>query len=458
MAGINNVKYPSAEFLVAIDPLNATPIDARIMFRSHADALVAAYSAVEVGTAGAKYYFGQTLTVVENGNVTLYVIEPVNPEDPSQHGRLKEVGSIPIGDDGSIVVGTNGKLSLKNFGKEYHKYVPADIIIEGDSYTYPDSMPSSNVVEGNFVKAGEQWYVYTEGAWTPAEREPVTQGYHEEEPTTGFDTGLIPQTSQDDEGNFIIEWYQPSTDTVQGQMSIITDLKKTVTSHTQTIATLTGGSEVPGSIEYKIATALNAYIDPEDPSKIDTLKELIDWAESHNLEVADYGTNIQNNTNAINKINTLLGTELPDGILATNVIDYITEVANSVKATVKSVTAGANGHIMVDSNDVKVYELPVSNTTTLGGVKPDGSTITVTVEGVASVRDGYVAEVANPLIQSAKSEVLESVNQKLSDEGYLTEEHIATSGNVSGSVEAASDGKVVSEKLLLESMNWKTQM
>lgn len=77
---------------VAFNPTSAFPLDARTYFESLEAARVAAAVAVEVGSTDNVYYFGQTLTVVEDGAASFYIIQP--------DGTLKAVGS----DDGPVKV------------------------------------------------------------------------------------------------------------------------------------------------------------------------------------------------------------------------------------------------------------------------------------------------------------------------------------------------------------------
>ena len=64
-------------------------------------------------------YVGQVLTLVDetNNTATAYIIEDVA-------GNLNEVGSSTLGDNASIEL-VDGKLSVKDFGRKYYKYVEA---------------------------------------------------------------------------------------------------------------------------------------------------------------------------------------------------------------------------------------------------------------------------------------------------------------------------------------------
>lgn len=95
----------------------AFPLDRSSVFSSYADAAkYAAGAGDDERGLGGTSYVGQTISVYNDGSVTLYIIEA----DRS----LKEVGSAPAGDNVSIEF-ANGKLQVKGFGKGYYKYVPA---------------------------------------------------------------------------------------------------------------------------------------------------------------------------------------------------------------------------------------------------------------------------------------------------------------------------------------------
>lgn len=95
----------------------AFPLDRSSVFSSLEDAEKYAKGTGEDQRGlGGTSYVGQTISVYNDGSVTLYIIEA----DRS----LKEVGSAPAGDNVSIEF-ANGKLQVKGFGKGYYKYVPA---------------------------------------------------------------------------------------------------------------------------------------------------------------------------------------------------------------------------------------------------------------------------------------------------------------------------------------------
>lgn len=509
-------------FAVGFEPKSAFPLDVRSMFGSYAEAYAAAQSAENAGSTNTNYYIGQQVTVYENGVVTHYYIEPDK--------TLKELGAHVVGDDKTIAVGDDGSISLKSFGVEYYKYTE-DTILEGE-YTYPDAMPESPA-EGSYVKIGDAYYQYKDSAWGVATTTPQTSGYYVL--TSGWKSGLEPKVVSNSAGNgYELAWYEPSRITVEGLSSGMSSLQKDVEAvdakvdsnktaqdnalaaeaeraanaeaalsnridtNTNSIATLNADANTEGSVDYKIAQVISTYLDGEGSEGLDTLKELVVWAESHATDVTKMNTNIGNNATAIKALEELVGT-LPEGAKATTVINYIAEAVKAeetramakekelsdaiagVKAVtdaydpsafataaqgakadtaVQKVVAGeTNGHISVDGNDVKAYELPAATLSIIGGVKPDGTTISVSSEGVASVSAVPQAKVTGlaDTLAGVKTEAINGAKE-YTDENAVLVSNVVTSANVAESAEAASSAKVVSEELLLKALEWKTTM
>ena len=520
-------------YSVALNPTAAVPVDARSLFDSYDKAVAAARTAEPAGSKNTVYYIGEILTVVENGVVSHYsiVADPNNSNIANQTSPLKAVGAQVLGDDKSIVIGDDGKVALKGFGTKYYKYVTADVIVEGE-YTYPDAMPTDAAV-GSYVKVADVWYLLGNEGWAVTENEPNTQTGHVL--TDGWKEGLTPQVIKNEAGTgYELAWFEPSTVTMEGlsqsmaavQTSVAAidtkvdqnnaDLNKKIEdetarataaeqglsaridTNTQDIATLKGGATVEGSVDYKIATVLDAYLTGDgDTSKIDTLKDVVNWAETHNTEVASYGTDIKANKDAIDELEALVG-ELPEDAQANTIADYILEVVAAEKAraeaaekglqdaideltgkaltdasqfatsaqgakadsAVQAVVAGEqNGHIAVDGNDVTVFTLNPAKTDVLGGIMPDGSTLTVNEAGVASVGNVPAANITglSTVVETAKNDAT-AASKEYADDTFVKTDSIATAGTVAENIEMASDGKVISEKLFLEAMNWKTTM
>lgn len=439
-------------YSVSLNPTAAFPLDARSMFGTKAAADAAAATAENAGSTNTVYYIGQILTVYENGVVSHYSIQ----EDKT----LKEVGSQVVGDNQAIVVNAKGQVTMKGFGTEYYKYISKDIIVEGE-YTYPDAMPTDAVV-GSYVKVADVWYVLNaadgeSASWAEADVEPRTEdGY---ELTQGWTTGLTPQVIVNDSSVYELAWFEPSKITVEGLSSSMATLQASVenmgsniTSNTEAINILNGDASVEGSVDNKIANVLDAYITGDgDTSKLDSLKDIVNWAENHNTEVANYGTDIDANKKAIEELNSKVLTDASKFATA--------EQGAKADTAVQSVTSGDNGHILVDGTDVKVYEPTPAKYGELGVVSPDGTSITTNDNGVMSVAaiDHTKVTGLDTQLTNTKNEAVKEANE-YADGKFIPAENISTSANVAGSIEAASDAKVVSEKMWMETMMWKTTM
>lgn len=516
-------------FAVSFSPSSAFPLDARSMFGSYEKAVVAAASAQPAGSSDSVYYYGQRLTVVENDIVSTYLIQT--------DGTLKAVGAAVLGDEKTITMGEDGTLSLKSFGVEYFAYVAADVVIEG-TYTSIDELPEANA--GEYALVGSTYYKYDGAAWSAMEAGFAPHAVSDYVLTTGWKAGLEPKVIASASGNgYEIAWYEPSTTTVEGLNSIVSSVKTgldaaneaiannkaaaeaataaeaqarkdaddalatRVSKNETSISILNGTAETEGSVKYEIVQVLGAYL-TDDPTKINMLSELVEWANTHAAEVLTINTNITANATAINAINALLGTALPETAAASNVIDYIAEVVAAertraeaaenalgeriaaveskttklgtaaeknvedfataeqgalAESAVQTVVSGDNGYVAVDNNPVKVYELPTAKINQLGGIIPDGTSITTDDTGKASVAAVDYTKVTglDTQLEANKNAAVEEANE-YTDENAVAKTDVVTSETVAESVEAASSGKVISEALFLEALTWKTEM
>ena len=510
-------------FAVSFKPQSAFPLDSRSMFGTYNEAYVAAQSAENAGSTNTIYYIGQILTVFENGIVSHYSIQADK--------TLKAIGASVIGDEKTITVGEDGVLSLKNFGVKYFKYVSKDIILEGE-YTYPDTMPDEAAI-GSFVKIGEKWYKLGEEGWAESAAAPVIEGYHEL--TEGWKSGLSPQVVMNDAGNgYEIAWYEPSTITMEGLNSIVSGLKndvsvlnnkvdtnnknnedaiaaeskrasdaeallrKDIDANKSSIDALNADVSVEGSIKYQIAQVINTYLaDDNDDSSMNTLMELVEWANTHAADVLGMNGNISANATAIKALGDLIGT-IPEGVQASTVISYIQELVNAEKTraegkekelsdainelnnkalkdasqfataeqgskadtAVQSVVAGeTNGHISVDGNDVTVYTLDPAKVNKLGGIMPDGASIVTNDNGVASVAavDSSKVTGLDTKLETTKTNAVTEAKEYV-DDNFVASENVVSSDTIAESTEGASKTKVVSEEAFIEAMSWKVGM
>lgn len=514
-------------YAVALKPDGAFPLDARVYFGSYNDAVVAAASAKPAGSTESVYFYGQQIYVVENDVVTTYLIQV--------DGSLKEVGSATLGDEKTITLGEDGVLSLKSFGKEYYAYVPADVVIEG-TYNSADELPTANA--GEYALVGEVYYKYDGENWTSMGTDFALNTEAKHVLIQGWKIGLEPKVVAAASGTgYELAWYEPSSTTVEGLTSIVSGvqtsvdnlntavtenkaeaaqavaaeedariaadeaLSERISANKASIDILNGDASTEGSVLQIVNTVLAALVGDGSKETIDSLTELVEWANSHNTEIVEMNNAITKNGNDITALQNLVG-ELPEGVTATTIVAYIAEAvaaekaraeaveadhATRIKATedaidalgtastknaeefataaqgakadtaVQSVVAGeTNGHIAVDGNDVSVYELPVADVSTLGGVKPDASSISADAEGkisVVAVDHTKVTGLATELKNAADS-ATEAANEYTDETAVAKANVVASVDDLADSTEAASGSKVISEAALLQALTW----
>ena len=157
-------------------------------------------------------YVGQILTLVNeaDNSAKAYIIA-------NAAGDLVEVGAATLGDNKTITLSPEGVLSLKNWGKEYYRWVDA------------------------VGEEGKEGYV---------------AAHHEKQlvdETHPWIAGLEPKSVAGTDGTFEIAWYQPSTTTVEGLSSAVNSLRTSVETIQQTI----GGVDTEGTILHDLAGKLD---------------------------------------------------------------------------------------------------------------------------------------------------------------------------------------------------------
>ena len=450
------------DFAVGFKPSGAFPLDVRSMFGSYNAALAAAQTAVEAGSSDSSYYYGQIVSVVENNVVTHYSIQTDK--------TLKEVGSQPLGDDKTIVVNGN-KIGLKSFGTEYYKYIHADTIISG-TFTTTDDLPSTDVADGSYAKVGDAWYKYTANAWTAATTEPKTNATYEK--VSGWKSGLEPKVASTEGGGYELAWYEPSTTTVEGLNSIVSSLQKNFdvvekrsAKNTEDITKLNGDSTTEGSIDYKIAQMYSKIMENPDEA-INSIQELVNLIKDHGEELG-LETRLTN-------LEKLTG-KLPEGATSTDIVNYIQEVVKAAapedytnvkdkaESAVQDVKAAAtNGQLIVNKGGkeetITAFELKAAKTNELGGVKVDGTSISVAADGTISVEAVDKAKVTglDDALSTTKSNAVEDAKTYTDQNAVKVSNVVAASADVAASAEAASSEKVLSEKAILSMLEWKTEM
>ena len=161
----------------------------------------------EYAQSGATAYVGQVLAYVNETDNTAkaYIIADAA-------GTLTEVGAATLGDDKTITL-EDGTLALKNWGKEYYRWVDA------------------------VGEVGQEGYV---------------AGHHEKQVVDAehpWIAGLEPKAVAGADGTFELAWYQPSTTTVEGLNSTVSTIRTAV----DEINTALGNAETENTIRGDIA-------------------------------------------------------------------------------------------------------------------------------------------------------------------------------------------------------------
>lgn len=177
-----------------------------------------------------------------------------------------------------------------------------------------------------------------------------------------------------------------------------TGVKASIQSNKSAIDTLNGGSNVDGSVDKKVADAINDFATKlSDDGTINTFKELIDYAASHTSEYSELSGEVQKNTTAIATLN---GTGA--GSVAKTVEDTVEPVIARISTLEGKVTddkiaqwdtAQANviesiklNGALIEAVDKCVnITIPAATASALGLVKVDDETIEA-VDGVIGVK------------------------------------------------------------------------
>lgn len=125
---------------------------------------------------------------------------------------------------------------------------------------------------------------------------------------------------------------------VAGVNSDIKELEGKVTANTNAITTLNSDATVTGSVAHTVAAEI-AKVIADAPESYDTLKEIADWIAAHPEEVTALNTAIQNNTNAISALETLIGA-VPEGkTVVSHIAESVAAEASRADAAEKAIVA-----------------------------------------------------------------------------------------------------------------------
>ena len=128
--------FGTLDFAVAFNRQTAFPLDAKSYFESYASAVAAAQTADEAGSKKSVYYYGQVVSVVENGAAKLYIIQPDK--------TLKEAGGEIVINENVFAKDEEGKLDLLGFAAA----TAGAQLVKGSDGKVSWVAPSGTTVEG----------------------------------------------------------------------------------------------------------------------------------------------------------------------------------------------------------------------------------------------------------------------------------------------------------------------
>lgn len=335
----------------------------------------AAYVGQELGVVNVIYE--KDGTTVKSTFVTFYGVQDAN-------GTLKEIGSVPVGDDLSIEV-VDEKIQIKGFGDHYYAVFTATNIYPSQAYIDKDFSNAANVSaifiddaeNGQYLRgANNTWAVFendgtSDGYWRQATDYEVAaiRNTSGEERVEGFIEGLEPRVRSNDNHELEIAWYKPSETTVEGVNSAL----QTLTTKVNMISTEVDVIEkVVGDREDELANS----DDPE--SKVDTIwaninshESRIDNIENDYLKAKDKTeldnkiTSVANRTTALeNKVDT--GDKTVTEYIAEQIGD-IEEEANVATYVGKKITEAALGKltkVIADSVNIETNKVIIDEVET----------------------------------------------------------------------------------------------
>ena len=187
----------------------------------------------------------------------------------------------------------------------------------------------------------------------------------------------------DEIGNIVVETNVTPFDDTQ--------LKASIKANTDAITVLNG--EGTGSVKKTVADEI-AKVVGDAPESFDTLKEISDWISSHSESAAAMNSAIQTNASDIADLAALVG-QLPEGAVATTVIDYIAEaigtsssnltsaIATAKSEAITAAAADATSKANAAAAEAKAYAdgLATNYATAEQGTKADSAVQAVKIKG-----------------------------------------------------------------------------
>lgn len=207
-----------------------------------------------------------------------------------------------------------------------------------------------------------------------------------------------------------------------------TAVKASIKSNADAIATLNGASTVAGSVDKKVADAINEFATKvSEDGTVNTFKELIDYASTHQGEYSTLSGEVQKNTTAIATLN---GKDTDTG-----------SVAKTVKDAVDAAKATLQGNIDGKVDKVTGKGLSTNDYTNDEKTKLEGIADGAQVNVIESVKVNGVA-----LTPTAKAVDVTVPTGALADKDKVAKTDLvdALKNEIDGKVNSADCGDIIS--------------
>lgn len=270
-------------------------------------------AAAKLYAQGPKAYIGQPISVGD----TLYVVTGVAPD------YIKAVGTQPAGDNKSITVADDGKISIKGFETAANAYLPRVKIVDGvrdlewvpvsavvqadgNTRTIVEAADGSAITVNEHHDTTTDTYTYTLDVTFPTPPEYSVKKTVNEDGSTKYE--LTKDGTKVGDEIVVPKAYDDST-----LSSDVAALKTTVGEHASAITEL-------NKTKAKVDTFFAAVENPDET--IDTLAEIQKYIADDKTGANGMLQSIQQNTTAINTLN---GDASTEGSVAKQIADAISE-------------------------------------------------------------------------------------------------------------------------------------
>lgn len=198
-----------------------------------------------------------------------------------------------------------------------------------------------------------------------------------------------------------------------------TAVKASIKSNADAIATLNGASTVTGSVDKKIADAINDFSTKvSEDGTVNTFKELIDYASTHQGEYSTLSGEVQKNTTAIATLN---GKDTDAGSVAKTVKDAVDAVKATLQGNIdgkvdKVTGKGLSTNDYTNDEKTKLEGIATgAQVNVIEAVKVNGVALTPTAKAVdVTVPTGALADkdkvAKTDLVDALKNEIEGKVN------------------------------------------------